>query len=646
MASAGYASSATDPVASGQPEFAESAHVDRIATGLAPTQSTEADPIAIDQSAVSEGEGSDMLLSDEQVQSFIARGYLVLPPRESEVAEGLGPDLHAGIFRATQDLGVRADQLGNNILPALPDLARVYESRRVSGALKSLLGPGYVMHPHRFCHKSQPGRQAQTWHRDSYWGNWHPRSHMPYWVMALYFPQDTPVELGPTGILPFSQYYNKDEGSRGLFGVTRFSDCDLTEGAVIQAWQVREHPLVCRAGTVALIHYDLWHRGAANNTDDGIRFMFKFQFTRMISPSLAPRAWSFAHSKADWKQFLHEEPLEQIAEDEADAISAVLAESGCLVVSQMPTRKLVDLATEKLLLTRGVAIDKADTQEAVERSVQKRLKAERALLLERNLRPVWQGIWDWLCGKGGEDREKADADMRQCVLDLKREGDEQEPRRVAAAWQLGSFWATGDTEHAQLLVDSLQKSDSATKVRDRAVMQALEAAGAAVLPILLNSPALQRSPFAVRAMGRALDLEGCSLETHSRVLEQLSQLIASQDSAMRLCAVEALGSIQHPDAASVALRAARQDPDGDVRATACHSLLRVLGAGVLDKQQEVLHDAFKRLERDIMDRYVAAYAAEGAHRVKHRLMQQEAKEEVFVPSLIRWCSFGDGWMTM
>ena len=39
----------------------------------------------------------------------------------------------------------------------------------------------------------QPG----GWHKDSYWGYNRMRNHHPWWAMIMYFPQDTPVELGP-----------------------------------------------------------------------------------------------------------------------------------------------------------------------------------------------------------------------------------------------------------------------------------------------------------------------------------------------------------------------------------------------------------------------------------------------------------------
>jgi hypothetical protein len=617
------------------------------------TQGLATEPVPnTPQDCCTDGSG-ELLLSDEQVQSFIVHGYLVLEPGKHEEAEGLSRQFHANIFDTAEALGERAEHLGNNILPAMPDLSYVFESRRVAGALKSLLGPGYLMHPHRFCHKSEPGREAQLWHRDSYWGQWHPRSHVPYWIMALYFPQDTPAVLGPTGILPHSQYYNKDDRSRGLFGTSRLSDADLAEGEVAQAWQVREHSLSCQAGTVVLIHYDIWHRGAANNSENGVRYMFKFQFMRMTSPNSAPCAWNCCNPNANWQKCLaltSTNKNEQLLEEEATAIPAVLAENSLTVASQMARKKLVGLATRALLQKRGTAADKIVTQEAIEAAVSQRLESERDTILEKNLQPVWQGIWDRLCGTARQKEELDNIDMQQLFMDLNRLGDEQEPRRIAAAWRSGNCWAAGSSEFLDDLVESFQdpRWKSFQKEKDRARMQALEATGPPAVTALLASPVLSYSPFAVRAMGRALDLGEAPTDTYTRALDVLSSsCTATAEASMRLCSAEALGSVRHPEAARVALHVARHDSDGDVRATACHSLLRLLQADILEESLEEFCGAFGALQEDSKDRYVAAYAAEGLHRVQHKLVQKENStlggECSRAPTLIRWCPFGNGW---
>lgn len=681
----------------------------------------------------------------------------------------LDAEFHSRIFDAASALGPRADELGNNILPAIPELVHVFDSPRVTGALASLLGPGYMMHPHRFCHRSVPGRQAQTWHRDSFWGNWHPRSEVPYWVMAFYYPQDTPLELGPTGILPRSQYYNRDCGKATgtLFGCGRYADKDLVDGVPAEAWHVKEKPLSCSAGTVVIVHYDLWHRGAANLAESGVRFMFKFQFSRLISPSLAPRSWNCRNSEPNWERFFAEGPADPArtsadgdagggdgggaaAVDADRALEAVLTQAGAQRVSQISRGKLVGLAVRSMLQAGTLA--KAAATVAVEAAVKRRLAAEHGRFAKVRLVPVWQGIWERLCGGSvsvGSQGADRDDDGSNCGLScLLLRGDEHEPIRVGTAWALGRRVA-GDAQRAAAFVGAL---DTATSLQHRAVMQTLEAAGPAVIRALLTSASVQRSPLAVRALGRALDLDSTatcmsrkplvgdrvvytngmaftadddkwelaagdcaavedvdgdgdfklknpegqvtkmwvlrkywsynaaqalSTDLVTEALELLGTLCGAEmetfavgkgvrvrdreyeawegtaekssewkfreekeDADMRSCAAEALGCLRQPESAWALLRVAAKDPEGDVRATACHGVLRLLQAGVLDGQLEIILARLTALQQSDRDRYVVAYAAEGAHRAQSRLWCDEQ-----ATTLVRWCKFGDGWVS-
>jgi len=524
------------------------------------------------------------LLSDTQMQQFIVEGYLELPPLEHEV-ESMDAAFHQKVFDSALALGDRAELLGNNILPALPELNQVFESRRCRGALTSLLGPGYIMHPHRFCHKSEPGREAQRWHRDSFWGNWHPRNQCPYWVMALYFPQDTPVELGPTGILPRSQYYNKHGGKRNrVFGCGRFSDTDVADGVPSRYWHVKERPLACCAGTVVLIHYDLWHRGAANVTMAGVRFMFKFQFSRMVSPVRAPCSWDCSSIVPDWTCFLTANDS-----DEANAVAA----SGYF------------------------------------------------------LRPVWQGIWDWLCGceagsaTAHSDNKGVGPDIGHLVRELVKADDHNEPHRVAIAWRIGRLAAQRE-DQASILVIHLE---SVAGLQSQGAMQALEAAGQAVLLPLIETQSLNHSPGAIRALGRIFDTskgsDGVDKSLAALAADRLCSLYsAAADTNLRLCVGEALGCVPQESSAHMLLRIVAEDGSGDVRATSCHSILRLLSAGSLHEDViETVYTAMLTAQQD-PDRYVAAYSAEIVHRIGHRLYAQKSQA---IPPLVRWCTCGDGW---
>lgn len=85
--------------------------------------------------------------------------------------------------------------------------------------------------------------------------------------MAMYYPQDTTLEMGPTCIVPTSQYS------------AMMAHNDRKRKVLPAAWDVNEQPMVCDAGTVVLIHYDIWHKGMGNNSNIN-RYMFKFQFIR------------------------------------------------------------------------------------------------------------------------------------------------------------------------------------------------------------------------------------------------------------------------------------------------------------------------------------------------------------------------------
>ena len=93
-------------------------------------------------------------------------------------------------------------------------------------------------------------------------------------MMGFYYPQDTTEDMGPTAILPATQYYETHESAHAQ----------------------PELALCGEAGTVTLVHYDLWHRAMPNQSNKK-RHMLKFLFTRLDEPK-AP-SWNSADST--WK---------------------------------------------------------------------------------------------------------------------------------------------------------------------------------------------------------------------------------------------------------------------------------------------------------------------------------------------------------
>ena len=206
-------------------------------------------------------------LNDERMREFIVNGYLT-------VKTELPPEFHEDIYKQTKEMFDNEGQPGNNLLPRIPAIRAVLEDPGVAGALTASLGHSYFMYPHRFVHFNKPGSPGQSLHMDGMTR----RRHHTRWVMAMYYPQDTTEEMGPTGILPRSHYYgNRDR---------RVPPWGDSQGGV---------PASGPAGTVNIVHYDIWHRGMANRSKKD-RFMMKFLFTRMEEP----RSPSWDSEQAEW----------------------------------------------------------------------------------------------------------------------------------------------------------------------------------------------------------------------------------------------------------------------------------------------------------------------------------------------------------
>jgi hypothetical protein len=274
-------------------------------------------------------------------------------------------------------------------------------------------------------------------------------------------------------------------------------------------------------------------------------------------------------------------------------------------------------------------------------------RSSPATIMRQLYKPIWQGVWDWLCG----DICKCDASQNgarevETIWKLAPEifnrtvDDAQEPRRVAIAWTLGNL-AAKSTENASALVEALE---SLGGLETRAAMQALEAAGATVIEPLTKQQSRPLSSSEARALGRVVDTTKCIADQSLLALaaDRLCSLYSTDSElAVRLCIAEALGCVPLSKSAHSLLHIVAQDGTGDVRATACYSLLRLLAAGVLDdvEFQHIVRNTMLAAHHDC-DRYVTAYAAEFLHRLEHRDHMICTQS---VPSLIRWCSHGDGW---
>ena len=227
------------------------------------------------------------LLTDEEVQEFIVNGFLRLQP-------DVDPKVHADIDQKLRFATEQEFPMGNNIVSRVPALWDVVRCPRVHGALVSLLGAGYFVHPHRAIHTSVPvedpsvsypedhagpplgkGSMAGSgWHQDAQSPLSRMRHHVPRYLIGFYFPHDTPKLMGPTRVQAGSYLYAHPVAPHGV---------------VI--------PEDVTAGTFFLLHFDTVHAGWVNRLDQ-TRYMVKFVFTRTEHPT-SP-AWN--HDNSRWQR--------------------------------------------------------------------------------------------------------------------------------------------------------------------------------------------------------------------------------------------------------------------------------------------------------------------------------------------------------
>jgi HEAT repeat protein len=264
-----------------------------------------------------------ILLTDAEMQHFITDGYLILD-------SGLPSALHEQVDSKLGYILKKEGNPGNNILPAVPEMHAVLDSPRVRGALQSVLGKDYLLHPHRFAHNIEPAEQSEGeykigrgsgsfvgWHQDSHSPLSRPRHHLLRYAMILYYPQDTPIEMGPTQLIP------------GTHRHSHISEADKQHG--FQA--------AGRAGTCVLVHFDIVHGGSMNFADRS-RYMVKFVFARATDPK--EPSWKsesaewhipqeaitpFPHSPASpflWQWLRGETPTPRLSEKSIEELTAAL----------------------------------------------------------------------------------------------------------------------------------------------------------------------------------------------------------------------------------------------------------------------------------------------------------------------------------
>lgn len=233
------------------------------------------------------------LLSDVEMARFLVNGYHLVEP---DLPRGLNE-------RVTERLEGLTSNPGDAITESVPELWQVLEHPAVRGALISLLGEDYTVNAHRHWHCKLPGSGFMQWHQDGT----NNRATQLDRLLGLYYPHTISADMGPTVIVPGTQFRNAPTDRMATYTNIR-----------------GQEPLTVRAGTVAFTHYDLWH-GTARNRSQGKRHMIKFLFNR-ASRNRAP-TWNHRPEELD-------RPRDWNARDKAEDAGNILAFGNPIGVSQ------------------------------------------------------------------------------------------------------------------------------------------------------------------------------------------------------------------------------------------------------------------------------------------------------------------------
>ena len=231
------------------------------------------------------------LLNDEQMRHFIVNGYV-------KVQTDLPTQLHKRIFDKTNAIFERCRSFErrynplNNILPMVHELQEVLDAPQVRGALSSILGDDYVLHPHRHCHPNFPQEPSESkaltmpLHKDGHATGKRPRHHLPRWAILFYFPQECPIELGPTCLIPGNQYL-KDISSGDLNTRDLVPDPQGNGTFLLPDTFTNRHltTLEGELGDVWVMHFDIAH-SVFQNYQDLARYGMKFVYMRTEEPKI------------------------------------------------------------------------------------------------------------------------------------------------------------------------------------------------------------------------------------------------------------------------------------------------------------------------------------------------------------------------
>ena len=236
----------------------------------------------------------DPTMTDTQVMEFCKQGFLVL--------EGIVPpeiDLKTlaflDAFYATQptDLPERTATIPTDLFSEDWFRDNVVLHPQVTGVLRSLLGKDFTLPDFLSNHRIKcpmpadvPGQTSHRWHRDGAGGVGVPRLERvdiskldsldgaQNCLQVFYYPQDVPLELGPTELVPGSHLIQGEGGYEVGYFLGLLDD---------HGNMPNSHHQAASTGSITITCYSIWHRRTAS-TGEGIRNNLKYRYSRTVRP--------------------------------------------------------------------------------------------------------------------------------------------------------------------------------------------------------------------------------------------------------------------------------------------------------------------------------------------------------------------------
>jgi len=194
------------------------------------------------------------LLDSKQMAEFVARGFLRF--------DELVPDeINQAVMQDIDDNNIKGAPAGTPLADCYQGTAvrDLLDMPEIQGIIHSLVGPN-PMFDHDAVHVRQPNEgKAQGLHADSIIDV---RTHFD--IQIMYFPHDVPLEMGGTLVLPGSHFRKVNEMDIAFYQNMR--------GQI---------PMVCKAGSILVLHHGIWHCGRQNQTDQK-RYMFKVRLNPTV----------------------------------------------------------------------------------------------------------------------------------------------------------------------------------------------------------------------------------------------------------------------------------------------------------------------------------------------------------------------------